>query len=123
MKTSQVRVFAAAVTGVQPDEAAVKLLPQSFKDMARLKVLDMIDYFNGGLSLAVAHGNPLNITNDDMCGKNIAVIKGLNAQLNPNVQEALTQLASKRVDGVSYDTVSLVWAPSPKPSSTRETPC
>ena len=177
--------------GVQPDEAAVKLLPQSYKDKGeltvamdlhyppttfladdnstpiglnpdmarliakklglklkfentafdtiipgldggrydftattmsptaeRLKVLDMIDYFNGGLSVAVAHGNPLNISNDDMCGRNIAVTKGSNAQLKhlpnisewtctskgqpaingvtlPNVQEALTQLASK----------------------------
>jgi polar amino acid transport system substrate-binding protein len=199
--------------GVQPDEAAVKLLPQSFKDKGeltvamdlhyppttfladdnttpiglnpdmarliakklglklkfentafdtiipgidggrydftattmspteeRLKVLDMIDYFNGGLSLAVAHGNPLNIANDDMCGKNIAVTKGSNAQLKhlpnvskwtceekgkpaiigvtlPNVQEALTQLASKRVDGVLYDTVSLVWADEQQPDT------
>jgi polar amino acid transport system substrate-binding protein len=199
--------------GVQPDEAAVKLLPQSFKDRGeltvamdlhyppttfladdnvtpiglnpdmarliakklglklkfentsfdtiipgldggrydftattmspteeRLKVLDMIDYFNGGVSVAVAHGNPLNISNDDMCGKNIAVTKGSNAQLKhlpnvskwtceekgkpaingvtlPNVQEALTQLASKRVDGVFYDTPALVWAAEQQPNT------
>lgn len=199
--------------GVQPDEAAVKLLPQSFKDKGevtvamdlhyppttfladdnttpiglnpdmarliakklglklkfentafdtiipgidggrydftattmspteeRLKVLDMIDYFNGGLSVAVAHGNPLNISNDDMCGRNIAVTKGSNAQLKhlpnvskwtceekgkpaingitlPNIQEALTQLASKRVDGILYDTVSLVWAEEQQPNT------
>ncbi|MDR6558136.1 polar amino acid transport system substrate-binding protein [Arthrobacter pascens] len=106
----------------------------------RLEVLDMIDYFNGGLSVAVAHGNPLNISNDDMCGRNIAVTKGSNAQLKhlpnisewtctskgkpaingvtlPNVQEALTQLASKRVDGVCYDTVSLVWADKQQPNT------
>jgi polar amino acid transport system substrate-binding protein len=106
----------------------------------RLKVLDMIDYFNGGVSVAVAHGNPLNISNDDMCGRNIAVTKGSNAQLKhlpnvskwtceekgkpaingvtlPNVQEALTQLASKRVDGVFYDTVSLVWADEQQPNT------
>lgn len=199
--------------GVQPDEAAVKLLPQSYKDKGeltvamdlhyppttfladdnvtpiglnpdmarliakklglglkfentafdtiipgldggrydftattmsptpeRLKVLDMIDYFNGGVSVAVAHGNPLNISNDDMCGRNIAVTKGSNAQLKhlpnvsewtctskgrpaingvtlPNVQEALTQLASRRVDGVFYDTVSLVWADKQQPNT------
>ncbi|MDQ0821393.1 polar amino acid transport system substrate-binding protein [Arthrobacter sp. V4I6] len=199
--------------GVQPDEAAVKLLPQSYKDKGeltvamdlhyppttfladdnttpiglnpdmarliakklglrlkfentafdtiipgldggrydftattmspsaeRLKVLDMIDYFNGGVSVAVAHGNPLNISNDNMCGRNIAVTKGSNAQLKhlpnvsewtctskgkpaingvtlPNVQEALTQLASKRVDGVFYDTVSLVWADQQQPNT------
>lgn len=106
----------------------------------RLKVLDMIDYFNGGVSVAVAHDNPLNIGNDNMCGRNIAVTKGSNAQLKhlpnvsewtctskgkpaingvtlPNVQEALTQLASKRVDGVFYDTVSLVWADQQQPDT------
>jgi polar amino acid transport system substrate-binding protein len=106
----------------------------------RLKVLDMIDYFNGGLSVAVSAGNPLNISNDDMCGKNIAVTKGSNAQLRhlpnvskwtceekgkpaingvtlPNIQEALTQLTSKRIDGVFYDTVSLVWADEQQPNT------
>jgi polar amino acid transport system substrate-binding protein len=106
----------------------------------RLKVLDMIDYFNGGLSVAVAPGNPLGLSNDNMCGKNIAVTKGSNAQLKhlpnvsewtcvsqgkpaingitlPNVQEALTQLASKRVDGVLYDTPALVWAEKQQPNA------
>jgi polar amino acid transport system substrate-binding protein len=106
----------------------------------RLEVLDMIDYFNGGLSVAVSAGNPLNISNDDMCGRNIAVTKGSNAQLKhlpnisewtctskgkpainavtlPNVQEALTQLASKRIDGILYDTPSLVWADQQQPNT------
>src|SRR5918996_5504813 len=106
----------------------------------RLKVLDMIDYFNGGVSVAVAHGNPLNISNDDMCGRNIAVTRGSNAQLKhlpnvsnwtctekgkpaingvtlPNIQEALTQLASKRVDGVVYDTPALAWANEQQPNT------
>ena len=106
----------------------------------RLKVLDMIDYFNGGVSVAVAAGNPLGLSNDNLCGKNIAVTKGSNAQLKhlpnisewtcvsqgkpaingitlPNVQEALTQLASKRVDGVFYDTPALVWAAKQQPNA------
>jgi polar amino acid transport system substrate-binding protein len=106
----------------------------------RLKVLDMIDYFNGGVSIAVAAGNPLDLSNDNLCGKNIAVTKGSNAQLKhlpnvsewtctsqgkpaingvtlPNVQEALTQLASKRVDGVFYDTPALVWAAKQQPNA------
>lgn len=199
--------------GVQPDEAAVKLLPQSYKDKGeltvamdlhyppttfladdnstpiglnpdvarlvakklglklkfentafdtiipgidggrydftvttmsptaeRLQVLDMIDYFNGGVSVAVSAGNPLNISNDNMCGRNIAVTKGSNAHLKhlpnvsewtctsqgrpaingvtlPNIQEALTQLASKRIDGVFYDTASLVWADTQQPNT------
>jgi polar amino acid transport system substrate-binding protein len=106
----------------------------------RLKVLDMIDYFNGGLSVAVAAGNPLGLSNDNLCGKNIAVTKGSNAQLKhlpnisewtcisqgkpaingitlPNVQEALTQVASKRVDGVMYDTPALAWAQKQQPNA------
>jgi polar amino acid transport system substrate-binding protein len=106
----------------------------------RLKVLDMIDYFNAGVSVAVAAGNPLGLSNDNLCGKNIAVTKGSTAQLKhlpnisqwtcvsqgkpaingitlPNVQEALTQLASKRVDGVFYDTPALVWAQTQQPNA------
>jgi polar amino acid transport system substrate-binding protein len=110
------------------------------KNPDRLKVLDMVDYFSDGVSVAVNAGNPLNISNDDMCGKNIAVTKGSNAQLVhlphvsewtctsqgkpaingvvlPNVQDALTQLASKRVDGVFYDTTALAWADKQQPNT------
>jgi polar amino acid transport system substrate-binding protein len=106
----------------------------------RLEVLDMIDYVASGVSVAVAAGNPLELSNDDLCGRNIAVTKGSNAQLIhlpnvsewtceskgkpaingvtlPNVQEALTQLASKRVDGVFYDTPALVWADEQQPDT------
>ncbi|MEU4342361.1 transporter substrate-binding domain-containing protein [Nocardia sp. NPDC023852] len=106
----------------------------------RLEVLDMIDYFDAGVSVAAAAGNPLGLSNDNLCGKNIAVTKGSNAQLKhlpnisewtcvsqgkpaingitlPNVQEALTQLASKRVDGVFYDTAALVWAEKRQPNA------
>ena len=106
----------------------------------RLKVLDMIDYLQGGSSVAVAAGNPLTLTNDTLCGKNIAVTKGSTQQLKhlpnvsewtctsqgkpaingvtlPNVQEALTQLHSKRVDGVFYDAGALAWAQIQQPKS------
>jgi polar amino acid transport system substrate-binding protein len=104
----------------------------------RLKVLDMIDYLKGGSAVMVAAGNPLNLTNDTLCGKNIAVTQGSTQQLKhlpnvsewtctsqgkppingvtlPNVQEALTQLHSKRVDGVFYDAGALVWAQIQQP--------
>jgi polar amino acid transport system substrate-binding protein len=35
----------------------------------------------------------------------------------PNVQEALTQLHSKRIDGILYDTTSLGWAAKQQPGS------
>ena len=110
------------------------------KTEERLKVLDMIDYFKAGNSVAVAAGNPLKLTNETLCGKNIAVTAGSTGQLKrlpdlseqtctskgqpainavtlPNVQEALTQLASKRVDGILYDTTSLAWAEKQQPKS------
>jgi len=100
----------------------------------RLKVLDMITYWEAGSSLIVQEGNPVNLSLADQstCGKKIAVMTGSSQQedyvpeLNevcqvsgldpidevvlPNVQGALTQLASKRIDGVFSDTSQLAWA-------------
>ena len=110
------------------------------KTEERLKVLDMVDYFKAGNSVAAAAGNPLNLTVETLCGKNIAVTQGSTGQLKrlpalseqtctskgqpainavtlPNVQEALTQLHSKRIDGVLYDTTSLAWAQKQQPDS------
>ena len=106
----------------------------------RLKVLDMIDYFKAGNSVAVPAGNPQNLTVETLCGKNIAVTQGSTGQLLrlpalseqtctskgqpainpvtlPNIQEALTQLHSKRIDGILYDTTSLGWAAKQQPDS------
>ncbi|WP_120521099.1 ABC transporter substrate-binding protein [Arthrobacter celericrescens] len=110
------------------------------KTEERLEVLDMIDYFKAGSSVAVAAGNPLNLSMETLCGKNIAVTAGSTGQLKrlpalseqtctskgqpainavtlPNVQEALTQLHSKRIDGILYDTTALGWAAKQQPDS------
>ncbi|WP_406274272.1 transporter substrate-binding domain-containing protein [Nocardia sp. NBC_00881] len=131
--------FDAIIPGIEGDRydfTATSMSPTP----ERLEVLDMIDYFDAGVSVAAAAGNPLGLSNDNLCGKNIAVTKGSNAQLKhlpnisewtcvsqgkpaingitlPNVQEALTQLASKRVDGVFYDTAALVWAEKRQPNA------
>lgn len=100
----------------------------------RLKVLDMINYWTDGNSLASKAGNPehLNINTSSICGKKIAVMTGTTQQQTylpalskkctsegksaaqavvlPNVNAALTQLASGRVDGIFYDTPSLAYA-------------
>lgn len=104
----------------------------------RLKVMDMINYLKGGSAVAVPKGNPLKLTNDTLCGRNIGVTKGSTQQLKhlpnvskwtceekgkpainaitlPNVQEALTQLDSKRIDGVFYDASGLAWADAQQP--------
>ncbi|TWE10261.1 ABC transporter substrate-binding protein [Rudaeicoccus suwonensis] len=101
---------------------------------ARLQVLDMINYWSDGSSLATRSGNPenLSINNSTICGKTIAVMTGTTQQetylpilskqcttegkpavkqvVLPDVNGALTQLASGRVDGIFYDTPSLAYA-------------
>ncbi len=100
----------------------------------RLKVLDMINYWSDGSSLGVKAGNPLhlNINDESICGKGIAVMTGTTQQQTylpdlskkctaagktairavtlPNVNTALTQLSSGRIDGIFYDTPSLAYA-------------
>ncbi|HWC21394.1 MAG TPA: ABC transporter substrate-binding protein [Flexivirga sp.] len=100
----------------------------------RVKVLDMINYWKDGSSLATKAGNPLHlsINNRSICGKSIAVMKGTTQEQTylpalskkctaagktavtsvvlPNVNAALTQLASGRIDGIFYDTPSLAYA-------------
>ena len=100
----------------------------------RLKVLDMINYWSDGSSLGVKTGNPdkLSINDLSICGKSIAVMPGttqqqtytpllskkctgsgkpaIKAVVLPNVNAALTQLASGRIVGIFYDTPSLAWA-------------
>jgi polar amino acid transport system substrate-binding protein len=107
----------------------------------RLKVLDMINYWSDGSSLVVSKGNPFKLSLADlsMCGHKVAVMSGTTQQemylpqfskdcqaagkkavdqiVLPNVQGALTQLASKRVDGVFYDTPSLAWAAKQQPQA------
>lgn len=106
----------------------------------RLKVLDMVDYFSNGSSIAVAYGNPDQLTPNTLCGRGIAVQTGsvqeierlpklskdsceskgkpaIKAVSLPSVQDALTQVASGRIDGVFYDTPSLVWADTKQPKT------
>ena len=106
----------------------------------RLKVLDMIDYFKAGSSIGVNAGNPQKLTNETLCGKNVAVTQGSTGQLLrlpalnemtctsqgkpainpvtlPNIQEALIQLQSKRIDAILYDTTALAWAQTQQPDS------
>jgi polar amino acid transport system substrate-binding protein len=107
----------------------------------RLQVLDMITYWEAGSSLIVTKGNPLDLSLADQspCGKKIAVMTGstqqetylpdisqtceangedaVDAVVLPNVQGALTQLASKRIDGVFSDTSQLAWAELQQPQA------
>jgi polar amino acid transport system substrate-binding protein len=108
----------------------------------RLQVLDMITYWAAGSSLVTAKGNPLKLSITDqltLCGHKIAVVSGstqaekylpqisddckaqgkpaVDAVVLPNVQGALTQLASKRIEGVFNDTSQLAWAAKQQPQA------
>ena len=107
----------------------------------RLEVLNMITYWAAGSSLIVAKGNPLDLSLADQstCGQKIAVMAGstqqetylpeisaacqaagedaVEAVVLPNVQGALTQLSSKRIDGVFSDTSQLGWAAKQQPQA------
>jgi polar amino acid transport system substrate-binding protein len=108
----------------------------------RLKVLDMITYWSDGSSLMISKGNPLKLSMSDqmtLCGHKIAVMTGstqqekylpqisddckaqgkpaVDAVVLPNVQAALTQLASKRIEGVFNDTPQLAWAAKQQPQA------
>ena len=107
----------------------------------RLEVLNMITYWSAGSSLIVAKGNPLDLglADQSTCGHKIAVMAGstqqetylpeisadcqaagedaVEAVVLPNVQGALTQLSSKRIDGVFSDTSQLGWAAKQQPQA------
>ncbi|MFC7596576.1 ABC transporter substrate-binding protein [Terrabacter sp. GCM10028922] len=108
----------------------------------RLKVLDMITYWAAGSSLVTSKGNPLALSMSEqmsLCGHKIAVVTGstqaekylpqisgdcqaqgkpaVDAVVLPNVQGALTQLASKRIEGVFNDTSQLAWAAKQQPQA------
>lgn len=105
----------------------------------RVAVVDMIDYFKNGSSVAVAKGNPDGYAVDNLCGKQVVVTKGsiqatkrlpelsksqcedqgkpaIEGVILPSVQDAMTQLASGRVKAVYYDTPSLGWAATQQPN-------
>ena len=108
----------------------------------RLQVLDMITYWSAGSSLVTVKGNPLGLSlaeQSSLCGHKIAVVTGstqaekylpqisddcqaagkpaVDAVVLPNVQAALTQLASKRIEGVFNDTSQLGWAAKQQPQA------
>ncbi|MDX2600049.1 ABC transporter substrate-binding protein [Streptomyces caniscabiei] len=106
----------------------------------RLKVLDMVHYVNSGTGVSVPYGNPQKLGTHTLCGHRVAVPSGSTAELQwlpqlseqdctskgksaiksvtlPSVNDALTQLVSKRIDAVMYDFVSLEWAAAQQPKT------
>ncbi|MEU0068735.1 ABC transporter substrate-binding protein [Streptomyces sp. NPDC006332] len=106
----------------------------------RLKVLDMVDYFKAGTGVSVPYGNPQDLGTHTLCGHRVGVTSGSTAELQwlpqlseqdctskgkaaikavtlPSVNDALTQLVSKRIDAVMYDFTGLQWAATQQPKT------
>ena len=97
----------------------------------RQKVVDFVDYLQGGAGIAVRPGNPEHLAMDPMvlCGHSIAAQKGttqaiaelpqivqkcadagkapVDAQLFPSQNDAILALASGRVDGMMADSTAV----------------
>jgi polar amino acid transport system substrate-binding protein len=99
----------------------------------RVAVVDMIDYFRTGGSVAVAKGNPDGFAVDNLCGREVVVTKGsiqatkrlpeisktqcedqgkpaITGIILPTIQDAMTQLSSGRIKAIYYDTPAVSWA-------------
>ncbi|KUO10444.1 amino acid ABC transporter substrate-binding protein [Streptomyces sp. DSM 15324] len=106
----------------------------------RLQALDMVDYFNAGTGVSVPYGNPQKLGTHTLCGHRVGVTSGSTQELQwlpqlskedctskgkpaikavtlPSVNDALTQLVSKRIDAVMYDFVALEWAATQQPET------
>jgi polar amino acid transport system substrate-binding protein len=120
--------------GKRYDMTATTMAPTA----ERVAVVDMIDYFRTGGSVAVAKGNPDGFAVDNLCGKEVVVTKGsiqatkrlpeisktqcedqgkpaITGIILPTIQDAMTQLASGRIKAIYYDTPALGWAATQQP--------
>ncbi len=124
-----------ALQGNRYDMTATSMSPTA----ERVAVVDMIDYFRTGGSVAVAKGNPDGFAVDNLCGREVVVTKGsiqatkrlpelsksqcedqgkpaITGIILPSIQDAMTQLASGRIKAIYYDTPSLGWAATQQPN-------
>ena len=122
--------FDTILTGLQAGrydlaESSFSVTPE------RQKVVDFVDYLQGGAGIAVQPGNPKNLAMDPMvlCGHSIAAQKGttqaiaelpeisqqcttagepaVDAQLFPSQNDAILALASGRVEGMMADSTAI----------------
>ncbi|UXY18328.1 ABC transporter substrate-binding protein [Streptomyces cynarae] len=131
--------FDTIITGLQADRYDFTASTMgATKD--RLKVLDMVDYFKAGTGVSVPYGNPQKLGTHTLCGHRVGVQSGSTAELQwlpqlskqdctskgklaiqavtlPSLNDALTQLVSKRIDAVMHDFTGLQWAATQQPKT------
>jgi polar amino acid transport system substrate-binding protein len=129
--------FDTIITGLQADRYDFTASTMG-ATTERLQVLDMVDYFKAGTGVSVPYGNPQKLGTHTLCGHRVAVQSGSTAELQwlpllskqdctgkgkpaikavtlASVNDALTQLVSKRIDAVMNDFTGLQWAASQQP--------
>ena len=133
--------FDTIITGLQADRYDFTASTMG-ATTERLKVLDMVDYFKAGTGVSVPYGNPQGLSTHTLCGHRVAVQSGSTAELQwlpllskqdctgkgkpaikavtlASINDALTQLVSKRIDAVMYDFTGLQWAAKPAAEPSR----
>jgi polar amino acid transport system substrate-binding protein len=131
--------FDTIITGLQADRYDFTASTMGATS-DRLKVLDMVDYVNSGTGVSVPYGNPQKLGTHTLCGHRVAVPSGSTAELQwlpqlskqdctskgkpaiqavtlPSLNDALTQLVSKRIDAVMHDFTGLQWAATQQPKT------
>ncbi|MGW2570979.1 ABC transporter substrate-binding protein [Streptomyces sp. NPDC001537] len=131
--------FDTIITGLQADRYDFTASTMG-ATRERLKVLDMVDYFKAGTGVSVPYGNPQKLGTHTLCGHRVGVQSGSTAELQwlpqlskqdctstgkpaikavtlPSLNDALTQLVSKRIDAVMHDFTGLQWAASQQPKT------
>jgi polar amino acid transport system substrate-binding protein len=131
--------FDTIITGLQADRYDFTASTMG-ATRERLKVLDMVDYFKAGTGVSVPYGNPQGLSTHTLCGHRVGVQSGSTAELQwlpqlskedctskgkpaikavtlPSLNDALTQLVSKRIDAVMHDFTGLQWAATQQPKT------
>jgi polar amino acid transport system substrate-binding protein len=131
--------FDTIITGLQADRYDFTASTMG-ATTERLKVLDMVDYFKAGTGVSVPYGNPQKLGTHTLCGHRVGVQSGSTAELQwlpqlskqdctgkgkpaiqavtlPSLNDALTQLVSKRIDAVMNDFTGLQWAATQQPKT------
>jgi polar amino acid transport system substrate-binding protein len=131
--------FDTIITGLQADRYDFTASTMG-ATRDRLKVLDMVDYFKAGTGVSVPYGNPQKLGTHTLCGHRVGVQSGSTAELQwlpqlskqdctskgkpaikavtlPSLNDALTQLVSKRIDAVMHDFTGLQWAATQQPKT------
>lgn len=123
-------IFDAIIPGIQAgryDYSVDSMNPS----LARQKVINFVTYAQGGISIVVPKGNPQNLTQNNLCGKNVGTLTGsyestatlpplntactaagmpaITVSLYPTPSALSLALLSGRIDAMCWDQTAADW--------------